>query len=421
MTAPVTERATGFAATPETSWLETAVVTFAAAVLLFGAVLWTARGPRAEKIDFSVTYVGAWMVRHGQASNLYNLAEQMKVRNALFADPNPLVFEHPPFEALLLAPLAALPYRTAYLLWGLVNALIWLAIPFLLRPYAPVPKEPLGYFSLWFLFAPLGVALFQGQTSIALLLLYALTFISLKNHRALRAGLYLGLGLFKFQFVIPFAVIFLLRRRWRFIAGFLISATSLGLLSLVTVGWRGLLSYVRLLLNIHNNPGNISYGSAVDMPTLQGFVYALLKNQVSSATVSLIVIALSMSLVLFTVWRWQQQDRQLQHDSFDLLFAGALIVSLMTGSHMFTHDFSPLILALFLVAAHFPQHGRAALRLALGGTLVLFWIPPLYFAFVAWHCLYLMFPLLLLLWVSSLSLAQDPAAAAAMRGQHATA
>ena len=47
----------------------------------------------------------------------------------------PLIYEHPPFEALLMAPLGALPYKTAYLIWGLVNVVIWLTLPWLLpRP-----------------------------------------------------------------------------------------------------------------------------------------------------------------------------------------------------------------------------------------------------------------------------------------------
>jgi hypothetical protein len=386
---------------------ESTAVFFGAAVIVLGAVLWSARGPSTEKTDFSVTYVGAWMVHHGHGPMLYDLGTQLKVRDSLFTDPNPLIYEHPPFEALLLSPLATLPYRTAYLLWGLLNAQVWLVLPYLLRPYAPVPRDMLGYFALWFLFAPLGVALYQGQPSLLLLLLYALTFISLKRAYDVRAGLCLGLGLFKFQFVLPFALIFLLRRKWRFLSGFLISTGVLGALSLLAVGWQGVLSYIRLLLKIGSDTGNVSYGSATDMGTLQGFVYAILGHRASHEIVSCIVAAISALLLLVTAWRWRQEDRQKPEGSFDLMFAAALAVSLVTGLHMFTHDFSPLMLALLLVAAHFPGRDRPALRLALGTTLVLFCIPPLYFALVAWHCLYLMSPILMIFGLSALKLAED--------------
>ena len=69
---------------------ENGLVLFGAAVLL-GAVLWAAFGPRVEKTDFSVTYVGAWMMHHGEASKLYDLQEQAKVKSSLFKEPNPLL------------------------------------------------------------------------------------------------------------------------------------------------------------------------------------------------------------------------------------------------------------------------------------------------------------------------------------------
>jgi hypothetical protein len=389
--------------------LEGIAVFFGAAVIVLAAVLWSARGPSTEKTDFSVTYVGAWMVHNGQGSMVYDLGEQHRVRDSLFAHPNPLIYEHPPFEALLLSPLAALPYRTAYLIWGLVNALVWLVLPYFVRPYAPVPRDALGYFALWFLFAPLGVALYQGQSSLLLLLLYAITFVHLKRRSDLTAGLCLGLGLFKFQFVLPFVLIFLFRRKWRFLGGFLLTATVLGSLSLIAVGWQGALRYIHLLLAVGKNPGNESYGSATDMGTLQGLVYAILGHRVSHEIVSFIVAAISVFLVLFTAWRWRQQDRQTPVGSFDLMFAGALAVSLVTGFHMHTHDFSPLMLALLLVAAHFPGRRRRALRVTIGITLVLFWTPPLYFALVARHSLYLMSPVLIVFALSALRLAQSAA------------
>src|SRR5260370_24651184 len=152
-----------------------------AAILLFGAVLWSARGPNVEKTDFSLTYVGARIVHQGLGSRLYDLDLQKRVRDSLFRHPNPLFFEHPPFQALLLSPLAALPFRTPYLVWGFLNAAVWLLLLFLMRPHLPAPLEDLGYVALWLLFAPLGVALFQGQSSMILLPLYAPAFVLLRH------------------------------------------------------------------------------------------------------------------------------------------------------------------------------------------------------------------------------------------------
>jgi hypothetical protein len=385
---------------------------FAAAILLVSAVFWADQPPTMEKTDFSVTYIGSRMVYLGQGARLYDLAEQQKLKRALLKDAEPLIYEHPPFEALLLAPLGALPYKTAYLLWGLINVALWLSLTRLLRPYAPAPRDELLYLVLWLLFAPLGVALFQGQSSIVLLLVYTLTFISLKNGRDYRAGAILGLGLFKFQFILPFALIFLLRRRWKFMKGFVATAAGLGVLSVIAVGWRGIWSYIHLLASVASHPDNSTFGAAIGMGTVQGFVHAVLGKVLGASAISLLVAAISVVLIGWSAWRWRDADqaalgRSLNLRNFDLMFAASVMVALVTGFHMFTHDLSPLLLAMLLVMAHFPGRDRPVLRWTLAAAITLFWIPFLYFALLAWHCVYLWFPVLMMFMIATLKLAES--------------
>jgi hypothetical protein len=386
--------------------IEKCIFLLGAAVLLAGAVAWTARSPLAERTDFSLTYLGARMVHEDHGEKLYDLSEQEKLRKSLFKNPNPTVFEHPPFEALVLAPLSRLSYRTAYLVSGLVNTWIWLLVAYIFRPYAPVPRSDLGYFALWLWFAPLGIALYQGQSSLLIMLFYCLTFVSLKQGREFRAGLWQGLALLKFQFAIPFALIFFFRRKWRFIAGFVTTAAAVGVLSLVAVGFEGVWSYFRLLLTAAGSPNQTLLGSAVEMATLQGFVHALLGKEFTAGTISLIVGCSSGFLILSTAWVWKRQEQSGPAHRFDLMFAAAIVVSLVTGAHMFTHDLSPLMLSTLLVVAHFPPRNKPQLRALLGATLAIFWILPLYFALIAWHCMYLFFPILMVFAVATMILAR---------------
>ena len=393
---PIAERVSVPPPKLQLGFSENGMLVVGAAVLMAAAVFWTARGPFLEKTDFTFTYLGARLVLQGDGARLYDLSEQRKLAASLFQHPNPLIYEHPPFEALVFAPLATLPYRTAYVIWGLINAVISLLALYLVRPYAPFPRSQGGYLAAWVFFAPLCVALCEGQSSLALLLLYILTFVNLRRGRDLMAGVFLGLGLFKFQFVLPFALILLLRRKWRFAGGFALSAALLSAMSLIPAGWRGVSNYLSLLLQISRHPAHVSFGSAVDMPTIQGFVYAILHRGVSSTAISLIVALASVVLIGLTAWCWGQVDRISNSDSgFDLMFAGAVAVSLMTGFHMFTHDFSPLLLAMLLVLAHFPGEDRRRPRQLLKATLGIFWAWPIYFVLVAWHSLYLMLPVLL--------------------------
>jgi hypothetical protein len=358
----------------------------ALAILLAAAVLWSARGVNVEKTDFALTYVGAHIVHTGMARHLYDTGLQVRLRDSMFQHPSPLYFEHPPFEALALSPLAAFSFRTAYTIWGLFNVALLLALIVWLRPCLPWPSEDIAYLFLWLLFAPVTVAIYQGQSSIVMLAAYAAAFVQLRKGNAATAGALFGLALVKFQFAVPFAAIFLLRKQWRFVAGFSASAAVLAILSLIGVGWGGVADYARLLSRIGTNPQNISYGSALDMPTLHGLVYAIAGGILGPTALNLAVALLSIALLAWVAWKGQSPtDPRVS----DLSFAAAIAASLLCGSHMFTHDFSPLALAMFVLGSRLPAAGRG-LRTVSAFVLVVFWMFPLYFLFVKWHCLYVM-------------------------------
>ena len=376
---------------------ESTLGALAVAIILIGAVLWSARGSHPEKTDFSVTYVGAYMVHHGLRARLYDLTSQSRIRDSLFSDPNPLVFEHPPFEALLLSPLAAVPYRSAYMIWGFVNVTVWLFLMIFLRPRVAWPRDEMAYFALWLLFAPLGVALFQGQSSLLVLAIFSITFFQLKKSNEFAAGVAMGLALIKLQFALPFALIMLFRWRWRFLAGFACTSVLLGALSLATVGWSGLTGYARFLLTVGNNPQNMSFGSAVDMPTIHGLVFAFFGPILGHRGLNISVAVLSILLLWFVAREWKPAESEVADN---LMFAAAIAACLLASSHMFTHDFSPLMLGLLLVAATLSRREispkqHVALRNATIATLAIFWTFPIYFMCVAWHCMYLMCPVLL--------------------------
>lgn len=390
---------------PNLGFNENGLILVAAAFVLLTVVYRASSSLFRERTGFSITYVGLSILHQNAPAKLYDLKRQAAVRDSLFTYHKSLIFEHPPFEAFLLEPLAALPYKQAYLVWGVLSVLLWLAVPLILRPYASAPREPLGYFALWFLFPPLWIALLQGQPSILLLFIYSITFIALKRGQDSRAGVYLGLGLFKFQFVLPFVLIFLVRRKWRFLAGFFATASMLGILSLIAVGGEGVLSYIRLLFEIASHPNNLPLGKATGMATLKGFVQLILGHTGSPMLVDIVVAAVSMFLIVYTGEYWRQLDRSNPAGGSDLMFAAALVVALVTGFHMFSHDMSPLMIALLLLLAHFPGRDRPVLRLGLATMLVLLWLPPLYLWLISRYLMCLIFPILALVGLTVLHLA----------------
>ena len=319
-----------------------------------------------------------------------------------------LIYVYPPVYALLFVPLALVTYRTAYLIWGAINVLLWVAFQHLLRPYASAPRQPFQYLLLCSAFVPMWIAMLQGQPSLIFLILYLLAFISLKRNQDIQAGVFLGLGLLKFQLVLPFALICLLRGKWKLIAGFASAGSVLGALSALVVGPRGVLAYGRLLINLVKDPSNQSWGPfdvSVNMPTLKGFLGVLLSGKVSPHWAGTLVGIISAALIMFTAWKWRREDQRSGGGSLNLMFAAALVVTLVTGTHLYVYDLTLMILAVLLVIGS-PQwqvksRWRLVLLVAIGSLYAL----PCFLWLILQNGLYLLAPAVAFFALSALGLA----------------
>src|SRR5437868_8830581 len=91
--------------------------------------------------DFISFYTAGKMVLRGLGSRLYDPHVQ-EVVQAFAASrvqyrQGPLLYNHPPFEALIFAPYALFSYVKAYVLWALVNVFLLCGSTVLLWPYLP--------------------------------------------------------------------------------------------------------------------------------------------------------------------------------------------------------------------------------------------------------------------------------------------
>src|SRR5579864_2083058 len=297
--------------------------------------------------DFTAFYAAGKCVQSGLGSQLYSTQTQallqqefasgVKIRNG------PLPFTHPPFEALLFAPLAFLSYSAAYWVWDAVSLLELVTFLLLLRPHIPKLRgwsEALP-FLCGLAFFPVFVCVVQGQDSLLLLLLFGLAFAAMKGGRDFVAGICLGLALFRFQLVLPVMAVVLLRRRWQTVAGFAVTGAALAGISAAVVGWEGLINYPRQLLRFSHAQAGGAMNPRV-MPNLRG-VLAGLAGDGNSA--HLLIGALSLCLVAWAAWKWKVCGPE-----FDLGFGVSMVVAVMVSYHLMAHDLSVLLLPLLLGA-----------------------------------------------------------------------
>jgi hypothetical protein len=294
-------------------------------------------------IDFRLFYTAGHIVRSGNAPNLYDYDTQLHFQNASVT-PNAyaLTLMEPPFVALAFLPLSFLHYLAAYLAFFAIDLVLLALAVIIMRPHLrPLSaRSPSAPALLFFSFFPAGIALAQGQISLILLALYCLTFVELERGKPLLAGAIFSLALLKFQIALPVVLLFLLWRRWRFIAGFSAGAAVLGSISLAMIGPSHLAAFVHSLFS---TPAALSTASAQvkyavypqRMPNLYGFFYML------SAGHHWGVILTAISSLLLLLWAARKPA------SLPL----AALVALLVSYHLYIHDLSLLLLPLSLLVS----------------------------------------------------------------------
>ena len=282
--------------------------------------------------DFSAFYRTGVMVRAGELHRLYDPQNQLAFDRKLFPGLNrfpPYYFYHPPFEALLLTPLAFLPYRTAFWIWTISSfVLLWISGKILSRAFPELQrtvKIPLTFLLLAFF--PVIMIFLQGQDSALLLLLVTCAFAQLNGGRKLSAGVLLALGLFKFQFIIPLAVLLGWRLGQKFVLAFSATAAALLALSCLLLGTSGLTSYGQMLAD--GTPE-----MAWRMPNMRGMIEGV-------GGPELLPIVLAAILVIWCAWKISQ----MQSGGFAL----AVVCALLVSHHGHVYDCILLIIPIFYV------------------------------------------------------------------------
>ena len=358
----------------------TILLALAAMLGLHGWQFWRLRREVGQGYpDFTAFYSAGKCVLSGRGSELYTtegearfqreFASQVKIRQS------PLPFTHPPFEAALFAPLAVLPYQAAYWTWNGLSVLALLGFLWLLRPYIPNLRawSPALPILAALAFFPVFVCLLQGQDSLLLLLLFGGTLAAVEKGSDFVGGILLGLALFRFQLVLPLMIIFLVRRRWKVLSGFLLTGIALAAVSIPVVGWTHVLGYPQALLHISHAQGSAAMNPK-DMPNLRGLLVSFLGE---FAAAYWLTAVLSFSLVCFAAWKWKTEPEQ---PDYRFGFGLAVTVAVMVSYHLMGHDLSVLLLPLLLAADWLCTVGAngTARRLLVPAVGLLF-LSPLYF------------------------------------------
>jgi hypothetical protein len=203
-------------------------------------------GGGAEMVDLVALYTGGRLLLD-TPSQLYDPVAELRLQTIMHAGALPLLqFWNPPHVALLMAPLALLPFGAAYVLVLVVNLACLAGACYLLAPRSTRTWAWLGWALALALFLPVQVGLLMGQLSCALLFGFAV-FVRLSDRGSvlLRVAALL-VWTTKPQLLPILLVALACKREWRTL-GLLCAVPVLLSVPVVFVGgWSLVLDYVEL-------------------------------------------------------------------------------------------------------------------------------------------------------------------------------
>ena len=301
------------------------------------------------RTDFRSQYTAGYMMRSGNAHRIYDYSAQLLFQNRLVgARDMALPFDHLSYEALLFVPFSYLPFRAAYFAMLAFNLVVLVLTVRVMRRWTSTLDGIYPWLSsvMVMVFLPTALALMQGQDSILLLFCLVAAFMALEGEGEFLAGVFLSLGLFKFQIVLPIALLFLLWKRWRFSAGFSSSAAALVVGSLALVGREAATSYFRLLLSMSMGLSSTMDQSRLGtppsvMPNLRGLAFGLLNNRLPMPWIQTVIVVLS-AICLVAAWIGGSRTRR----GSSLLIA--IPASAAVSYHFHLHDMAILLLPILV-------------------------------------------------------------------------
>ena len=310
--------------------------------------------------DFTDAWVVGAQALRGEAAPLYDPAEFVKIQAALlgpreFFYPN---WPYPPIFLLILAPLGALPYFDAFVVWDVVTLLGCIIVVYLIIRQRPAIALVLASpYTVWNFLA--------GQNGFLTAWLLGAALVSLER-RPLLAGVFIGCLTYKPQFGVLFPVALAASNQWRAFASAAATAALLASASIAAFGSGAWFAFPRELavqsgLNLFADPDS-NWG-------LLQTVYGLVRDLNGGATLAWFaqgVTTVGLAVIVWFVWRSQV--------AYPLKAAALSAAALGTTPYAFAYDMAAIAIPVAFLASDQMRYGflrgEQTIMLALFGAVL---------------------------------------------------
>ncbi|HEY1379838.1 MAG TPA: glycosyltransferase family 87 protein [Gemmataceae bacterium] len=294
--------------------------------------------------DFVLWYTLGDFGRTGDVADLYRDPRPLEERQFALVPESAgdyFVCLYPPQMTAVFAPLAGLPYLTAFLIWSAFGVLVYAACVTAVWRTCPGLRPFAGTVALCAAAYP---AFFEqvghGQCAILSLACVTLAYLALRAGRPVLAGVAVGALAFKPTLAAPAVVVFVLTCEWRLLAGVALGAgLQYGTATLV-YGPDVMAAWLRALVEL---------GEAVQQQTPRPFNMHCLRAfwvlLVPEPTVARVLYLASAAGVVLLTWRaWRRNT------DVGVKFAAVLLATVLVSPHLYVYDLLILAPALLVLA-----------------------------------------------------------------------
>lgn len=317
--------------------------------------------------DFRARWTAGTMVVDGRGADLYNPVVQSVIQRSEGAHALSW-FVSPPPVAVLFAPLGALPYAVAALLWLGISVVGLVLVAKLLRPHWPARWGPYRQAVLILVASqPTFELLGAGQDSWLVLLAGVVAWRLWLAQRFWAAGLAVSVGLLvKPQMMLAAIVLVVVYGGIRMIGGLLLGAVGAALPSLLVLGPPIWIDWIRAISS-STFTNQVTLGQSYKSASFQGFTIAVAPDAAAHVAAAFGLVA---GFVLLTSWIvWLVGSRRPQW----MVLSTAAFVTVLAAPHAMVYDLVIVLPATAMLVQHRPG---PAVRVAVAVGFVAVWFGP---------------------------------------------
>lgn len=328
--------------------------------------------------DFLPIYISARMITQHRAAGLYDPVIVAREVQAIAARPGlRLPFLYGPQVGLCFVPLAKLPFLAGAEIWAALSVLLYFISIYTCWKVCPTLRTHLGIVILCSIaYPPLYHFFVRGQLSVLLLVCCTAAFLAFRTDRPMLAGAFLGLLIFKPQFLVAIPLILLFARAWKVLAGLALTAAAQMTFAWFYFGSEVMHRYLRMLSSapqwIHTAELSLA---PLQMHSFRSF-WTLLLPWPDAAWISYILSSIMAVAVAASIWKSQA--------SIELRFSALILAAVLVNPHLFIYDLLVLAPVLLLLADWSAQNPDCPYASSLRILLYLAFLLPLFGPLARW-------------------------------------